>query len=238
MNLKASNLLVGHRPEHALLGPLSHDWKAGGMHLVLGGNGSGKSSLLRTLVQALPALSGDVSMSDGSQELLPNERTAWTKSIAFVSSRPPQQVGLTVNEVWALSGDPDKVHSWHPDLLSLATFRLSELSDGQAQQVMVARAMLQSNRWLVLDEPTAFLDVQAQRRLWSMLGGHVARGGGVLLATHDLWGVERWSNAQSEDTLALSSMAMIRQGALHALPLRSSKEDLSELLAKGVNKPV
>jgi hypothetical protein len=71
-----------------------------------------------------------------------------------------------------------------------------------------------------------------------MLGGHVARGGGVLMATHDLWGVERWSNAQSEDTLALSSMAMIRQGALHALPLRSSKEDLSELLAKGVNKPV
>ena len=201
------------------------------MHLVLGGNGSGKSSLLRTLVQALPALSGEVSMSDGNQALQPKEGATWTKSIAFVPSRPPQQVGLTVKEVWALSGDPSEVEEWHPDLMGLAASRLSELSDGQAQQVMVARAMLQSNRWLVLDEPTAFLDVQAHRRLWSMLDVHVDRGGGVLMATHDLWGVERWAQAESKATLALSSLSMIRQGTLHALPLQSSKEDLSELLA-------
>ena len=231
MNLTASKLVVGHSPEHGLLGPIDHAWKAGGMHLVLGGNGSGKSSLLRTLVQALPALSGEVSMSDGNQELRPRNGAMWTKSIAFVLSRPPQQVGLTVKEVWALSGDPSEVEEWHPDLMGLAASRLSELSDGQAQQVMVARAMLQSNRWLVLDEPTAFLDVQAQRRLWSMLDVHVDRGGGVLMATHDLWGVERWAQAQSKATLALSSLSMIRQGTLHALTLQSSKEDLSELLA-------
>ena len=233
MNLNASNLVVGHSPENTLLGPLTQAWKAGGMHLLLGGNGSGKSTLLRTLVQALPALSGDVSMSDDDKELRPEERRTWTKSIAFVSSRPPQQVGLTVNEVWALSGNPAEVRAWYPDLTGLATSRLSELSDGQAQQVMVARAMLQSSRWLVLDEPTAFLDLQAQRRLWSMLDGHVGRGGGVLMATHDLWGLERWSQAQPEATLAQSSLAMIRQGALHELPLHSSKEDLSELLAAG-----
>ena len=231
MNLTASKLVVGHSPEHALLDPIDHAWKAGGMHLVLGGNGSGKSSLLRTLVQALPALSGEVSMSEGNQELRPTDGATWTKSIAFVPSRPPQHVGLTVKEVWALSGNPSEVEEWHPDLMGLTSSRLSELSDGQAQQVMVARAMLQSERWLVLDEPTAFLDVQAQRRLWSMLDVHVDRGGGVLMATHDLWGVERWARAQSKATLALSSLSMIRQGTLHALPLQSSKEDLSELLA-------
>jgi len=91
--------------------------------------------------------------------------------------------------------------------------------------------MLQSNRWLVLDEPTAFLDVRAQRRLWSMLDVHLGRGGGVLMATHDLWGVERWSEAQSQATLTLSSLNVIRQGSLHELPLHCSKEDLSELLA-------
>ena len=170
-------------------------------------------------------------MSEGNQELRPTEGAMWTKSIAFVPSRPPQQVGLTVKGVWALSGNPSEVEEWHPDLMGLAASRLSELSDGQAQQVMVARAMLQSNRWLVLDEPTAFLDVQAQRRLWSMLDVHVDRGGGVLMATHDLWGVERWAQAESKATLALSSLSMIRQGTLHALPLQSSKEDLSELLA-------
>ena len=170
-------------------------------------------------------------MSDGNQELRPTDGATWTKSIAFVPSRPPQQVGLRVKEVWALSGDPSEVEAWHPDLMGLAASKLCELSDGQAQQVMVARAMLQSDRWLVLDEPTAFLDVQAQRRLWSMLDVHAGRGGGVLMATHDLWGVERWAQAQSKATLALSSLSMIQQGTLHALPLQSSKEDLSELLA-------
>ena len=136
-----------------------------------------------------------------------------------------------MKEVWALSGNPSEVEEWHPDLMGLAASKLSELSDGQAQQVMVARAMLQSNRWLVLDEPTAFLDVRAQRRLWSMLDVHLGRGGGVLMATHDLWGVERWSEAQSQATLTLSSLNVIRQGSLHELPLHSSKEDLSELLA-------
>ena len=231
MNLKASKLVVGHSSGHALLGPLDHVWKAGGMHLLLGGNGSGKSSLLRTLVQALPALSGNVSLSMDGQELRPEVRGHWTKSLAFVSSRPPQQVGLTVEEVWALSGNPSDVEAWHPDLMGLASSRLSELSDGQAQQVMVARAMLQSDRWLVLDEPTAFLDVRAQRRLWRMLEEHVARGGGVLMATHDLWGVERWAQGQTEVTLSRSSLAVIREGVLCELPLHSSKEDLSELLA-------
>ena len=51
------------------------------------------------------------------------------------------------------------------------------------------------------------------------------------MATHDLWGVERWSEAQSQATLTLSSLNVIRQGSLHELPLHSSKEDLSELLA-------
>ena len=231
MNLKASKLVVGHSSDHALLGPLDHVWKAGGMHLLLGGNGSGKSSLLRTLVQALPALSGNVSLSMNGQELRPEVRGHWTKSVAFVSSRPPQQVGLTVEEVWALSGNPSDVEAWHPDLMGLSSSRLSELSDGQAQQAMVARAMLQSDRWLVLDEPTAFLDVRAQHRLWRMLEGHVARGGGVLMATHDLWGVERWARGQKEATLSRSSLAVIREGVLCELPLHSSKEDLSELLA-------
>ena len=93
MNLTASNLVVGHSPEHASIGPIDHAWKAGGMHLVLGGNGSGKSSMLRTLVQALPALSGEVSMSDGNQELRPEVRGHWTKSVAFVSSRPLNKSG-------------------------------------------------------------------------------------------------------------------------------------------------
>ena len=231
MNLKASKLVVGHSSEQCCLGRSTMSGKRVECTCCWAAMvRENPPCCARWCKPFPPCLETSRCPTDG-QELRPEVRGHWTNSVAFVSSRPPQQVGLTVKEVWALSGNPSDVEAWHPDLMGLASSRLSELSDGQAQQVMVARAMLQSDRWLVLDEPTAFLDVRAQRRLWRMLEGHVARGGGVLMATHDLWGVERWAQGQTEVTLSRSSLAVIREGVLGELPLHSSKEDLSELLA-------
>ena len=109
--------------------------------------------------------------------------------------RRPREVGLTVREVLQLSGSHEGAAMHHPRLQPWLTRRLSELSDGQKQQVMVARAMLQSQSWIVLDEPTAFLDVKGQADLWDMLTQHLEHGGSVLMATHDLRGVLRWAQS-------------------------------------------
>lgn len=117
----------------------------------------------------------------------------WTASeVSFVPSTPPKEVGLTVHEVLSLSGDVDEAIALHPALIQWLETPLDRLSDGQKQQVMLARAALQSRAWIVMDEPTAFLDVSAQITLWEILTKLVQEGRGVLMATHDLLGVSRW----------------------------------------------
>ena len=86
-----------------------------------------------------------------------------------------------------------------------------------AQQVMAARAMLQSKDWLMLDEPTAFLDIRGQRHLWEMLTTHLNRGGSVMLATHDLRGMHRWMHEAPADVTALSSIHQLSTQGLSPL---------------------
>jgi ABC-type transport system involved in cytochrome c biogenesis ATPase subunit len=98
---------------------------------------------------------------------------------------------------------------------------------------MVARAMLQTETWVMMDEPTAFLDVHAQGQLWAMLRVHLGGGGGVFLATHDLWGVERVMARLSKEELQRSSLSWIDGQELKPLDLTSSKDVLADLLSQG-----
>ena len=143
---------------------------------------------------------------------------------------PPKHVGLTVAEVLSLSGPWEEAVSHHPQLEPWLNLRLSTLSDGQAQQVMVARAMLQSSHWLMLDEPTAFLDVRGQRHLWGMLTTHLNRGGSVMLATHDLRGVHRWVREAPEDVLQVSSIHQLTPSGLSPLAIDASLDELESAL--------
>ena len=91
---------------------------------------------------------------------------------------------------------------------------------------MVARAMLQSRHWVVLDEPTAFLDVAAQRDMWAMLSRHVGEGGSVLMATHDLRGVERGLASMTPEVRSKSSISLLRNRAILSIPVGASLEEL------------
>jgi len=143
-----------------------------------------------------------------------------------VPSTPPKHVGLTVREVLELSGNADDAVRQNPRTAAWLDVRLSQLSDGQAQQVMVARAMLQSPHWVVLDEPTAFLDVTSQADMWAMLSRHVEGGGSVLMATHDLRGVQRGLADASVEVQAKSTISLLRNRSLERLPVRATLEEL------------
>ncbi len=233
MNLKAHRLEVGHGPHSLFSCPPEMEWQAGGLHVVLGGNGSGKSTLLRTLLGLHPALEGEVFLKDAQGGVLLPSDANWVRKMSYVPSKPPSQVGLKVQEVLALSGEVSRAADWHAALKPWLGQRMTELSDGQAQQVMVARAMLQTETWVMMDEPTAFLDVHAQRQLWSMLRVHLGGGGGVFLATHDLWGVERVMARLSKEELRRSSLSWIDGQELKPLDLNSSKDVLADLLSQG-----
>ena len=215
MNLVLNDLEVGHM--HPLTAPLTRSFGAGGMHVVLGANGAGKTTLLRTVLGVQSPLKGEVVLKTETNVLRANDISTWGKHVAFVPSMPPKHVGLTVAEVLSLSGPWEEAVSYHPQLEPWLNRRLSTLSDGQAQQVMAARAMLQSKDWLMLDEPTAFLDIRGQRHLWEMLTTHLNRGGSVMLATHDLRGMHRWMHEAPADVTALSSIHQLSTQGLSPL---------------------
>ena len=228
MNLVLNNTHVGHK--HPCMEPLTMTFVAGGMHVVLGANGTGKTTLLRTVLGVQAPLAGQITLDQGEGKLHTNDARAWGKHVAFVPSMPPKHVGLTVAEVLSLSGPWEEAVSHHPQLEPWMNQRLSTLSDGQAQQVMVARAMLQSNDWLMLDEPTAFLDVRGQRHLWGMLTTHLNCGGSVMMATHDLRGVHRWMQEAPAEVAAVSSIHVLSSSGLSPLATDASLDALEAAL--------
>lgn len=163
------------------------DLAHGKLHAFIGPNGAGKSTVVRTMMGLQRPLSGSVHIGpDDVHALRARERA---QRVAFVASTPPAASGLTAGEVLGLMPGTAVEHRAALAQTGEAGWwgvRLSELSDGQRQRVMLARAFLQRTPWIVLDEPTAFLDARSRTLLFEHLNGLADRGIGIVLTTHDL----------------------------------------------------
>ena len=161
--------------------------------VVVGRNGAGKSTLLQTIMSLLTPAHGEVWLGeDRVAELRPRDRAA---RMSLVTSTPPRQAGITVRATMELAlraaGLPVDQSSVEDameraGISNWADRRLDHLSDGMAQRVMVARAALQGKEVMVLDEPTAFLDVVGKEDILGQLEHWRTSGRIVVLATHDL----------------------------------------------------
>ena len=161
--------------------------------VVVGRNGAGKSTLLQTIMSLLTPAHGEVWLGeDRVAELRPRDRAA---RMSLVTSTPPRQAGITVRATMELAlraaGLPVDQSSVEDameraGISNWADRRLDHLSDGMAQRVMVARAALHGKEVMVLDEPTAFLDVVGKEDILGQLEHWRTSGRIVVLATHDL----------------------------------------------------
>jgi iron complex transport system ATP-binding protein len=177
---------------------------AGQVTALLGPNGAGKSTLLRSIVGLQPLLGGDVRLSDGAGDhdllaMSPRERARRT---AVVLTERIEAGLLTGREVVELGRHPylglvgrltDRDRQLISTVLAdlhatdLAGERFTELSDGQRQRLLLARALVAEPDLLVLDEPSAFLDVGARVDLMTLLGRMAKqRLITVLLSTHEV----------------------------------------------------
>ncbi len=194
---------TGRRRRHSelvLARGLTAAAQPGRLTTLLGPNGSGKSTLLRTVCGLQPALAGRV-LVDGTdvQQVAPAELA---KSVAVVLTERVDSGFLTVREIVALGRTPHlgisarmgptdhEVVAWALEVTGttpLAQRLGGELSDGQRQRVMTARALAQQPRLLILDEPTSFLDVPSRVELLDLLA-RLAREQNlaVLVSTHEL----------------------------------------------------
>lgn len=196
MQIKA--LSIGY--DRPVCHPVSARLDAGDFVCLVGRNGSGKSTLLRTLSGLLAPLSGDVLFGEKTLRQISARELALTLSI--VLTRLPDLRHTTVRQITASGRLPytDLAGNLGPEdyeaadealhfigIQSLADRLFHTLSDGEKQKAMLARALAQGTEYLLLDEPSAFLDYPSRRELFSLLRNlaHKQKKA-ILLSTHDL----------------------------------------------------
>lgn len=165
---------------------------------ILGANGCGKTTLLKTILCMLPPKSGNVFFDGHDVHRLPERERA--KKLAYIPQVHMPPFPYTVEDVVLMGRTPylDALsHITKQDreiseaameqlgILPLAKRCYTELSGGQRQLVIIARAIAQEPDILIMDEPTNSLDFGNQYRVLEKVSGLVASGLGVLMVTHD-----------------------------------------------------
>ena len=205
--LECKNLLVGYG--HALETmkfPFDFALLPGTVVALMGENGCGKSSLLKTFAGLLNPVSGDVSLEGKPLvQWAPRER-AQAISLVRMSSVVPSR--MSVREFVRLGRSPysgifdsrteedNRIVEESMGLLDVAVFAerpIAELSDGERSRVFLAEAVAQQVKVLLLDEPNAFLDIPRSHALFRLLKKiAVDRGMGVIVSTHSVEYAERY----------------------------------------------
>lgn len=173
--IKTSNLSIGYKSKknvNTIAANLNIELDKGKLVCLLGKNGIGKSTLLRTLTKVQPALSGEIFINNTNLKSLNSVDLA--KSLSLVLTEHLPESNLSVYELVALGRQP--YTNWVGNLSDtdlkfidtafeqtntkhLINAKYYELSDGQLQKVLIARALAQNTDIIILDEPTAHLDI-------------------------------------------------------------------------------
>ncbi len=205
----------------------------GAITAIVGPNGSGKSTLVRALLGRIAPERGGVSLDDVRLETLTRREAA--RRVALVPQREEPAFPLVVRDfiglgryafggVWSGETPADRAAIEHAsNRAGVSEFlqrRTTDLSGGEWQRVRIARALAQGGDALVLDEPTAFLDVAHEMGVFELLDTLAREGRAVLLVSHQLNLVARFA----------TRIALLHNGALAAFgsPAEVMRGDLLE----------
>ena len=201
--IQGKDLCIGYRTgkqEKIVHRHLNFELRAGELTCLLGANGAGKSTLLRTLSASQPSLGGELTMlGKRVSDFTEKERS---RTIGVVLTDKTFAGGLSVYELVALGRQP---HTGFFGRLTKEDKRIvkeamesvgiahkaknytAELSDGERQKVMIAKALVQECPLILLDEPTAFLDVVSRIEIMNLLHRlAIEQEKAILLSTHDI----------------------------------------------------
>lgn len=196
----AHHLSFGYRPGRLVLQEVSLSVEPGELFGIIGPNGSGKTTLVRILSRALAPQSGQVKLF--GRPLGEYTRRELARTVAVAPQESAVAFPFSALEVvlmgrapylgrFAFEGPRDiaaaKLALRLTDAEPFADRRLFELSGGEKQRVVLARALAQEPRLLFLDEPTAFLDLKHQSAIYRLVGRLCREQGLTAVAvTHDL----------------------------------------------------
>jgi iron complex transport system ATP-binding protein len=201
--LKASKISIGYTSKKAkniIASSIDLSLEKGKLIALIGANGIGKSTLLRTLTRIQKPISGTVSLNEKNIHELDSLTLAQNLSVVLTEKLPPSN--LTVWELIALGRQP--YTNWIGTLTDhditkineaieltqighLTQKRHYEISDGQLQIVLIARALAQDTPLIILDEPTTHLDLLHKVVLFKLLKKLTQETGKcILFSTHDI----------------------------------------------------
>ena len=208
MQITLSHLSVGYKVGHAVVSDINLTLQSGKLASLIGANGGGKSTLLKTLTGFLPKLEGSL-LLDG-KDISEFSQRALARQISIVLTQKPDVQNLTVEEIVGLGRSPytgffGKLHANDQQIVDesiiavgiekLKNRMIQTLSDGERQKVMIAKALAQQTPIIFLDEPTAFLDFSSKVETFQLLQRMAHEMGKlVLLSTHDLELAVRFSD--------------------------------------------
>ena len=171
----------------------------GSFQAIIGPNGSGKSTLAKLLLGTLVPARGRALYRGSDAHGVPRREMA--RAIGVVPQSETHAFPMTVTELVAMGRYPH-LGAWRApgaadrhaaldamercDIVELADRPTTSLSGGERQRALIARALAQQPRTLVLDEPTASLDVRHEMAIFELLAGLCREGVTVLLVTHNL----------------------------------------------------
>jgi zinc transport system ATP-binding protein len=186
--IRTEGLVVGYDGV-GILPPISLAIGAGELWAVIGANGAGKSTFVRTLLDLERPVSGRVDRPPGLRlGFLPQQATLdpiFPISVRDFVLMGRQGPGNVVGRWGRADGEAARAAMAEAGVLELARRQLRDLSGGQRQRVLIARALAQDADAVFLDEPTAALDIPSEREVLSLIERlRARRGAAVVMVTH------------------------------------------------------
>lgn len=203
--IAAKNIKIGYpqtrnRGENCLYDNLSFNLYAGELVCLLGANGAGKSTLLRTISNSQSTLAGNIILEGRNISSYSDKKLS--KTLGLVLTDKTATGGLTVRELVELGRYPytgffGQLSSEDKDIIDQAmkdvgishkaSSYCAELSDGERQKAMIAKVLAQECSTIILDEPTAFLDISSRIEITNLLHDlAIKHNKTILLSTHDI----------------------------------------------------
>lgn len=206
--LTTHSLSIGYTKQKPLVSNLNLTLRSGALTILTGENGTGKSTLLKTITKIIKPLDGkifvngtDLSQISAAQmaekaavvltDRLSSENFTALEVISFGRSPYTGFFGrLTQKDYSIIKGVAEDLK-----IEQLQNLNFYELSDGQKQKVLIAKALAQQTEIIILDEPTAFLDFKAKDEIFALLKKIAAEKDiAVLASTHDIYQAAKYGN--------------------------------------------
>lgn len=234
MVISLSQLSVGYSLSHPVISDINLELRSGQLVCLIGENGIGKSTLLKTLTGFLPKLKGSLLL--GNRDIESFSQRELARQVSIVLTQKPDVQNLTIEEIIGLGRSPytgffGRLRAEDRKVVddAIATMGIEKLrgrmiqtlSDGERQKVMIAKALAQETPIILLDEPTAFLDFPSKAETFqSLLRMAHERDKLILLSTHDLELAVRFAD----------SLLEVKRGRLQAVSASEVKASIRAII--------